>query len=123
MEENLYFVELEKTDIAEEDLERLQPEVRDTFKSKVEAIEKNLGIGATPQQAFDKRLSGNMHPILQMNLGRDYRAWFIEGGRINVEWMEDGKVYCVMVLTKREQQKLTPRIKDPVKFIQDRIQK
>jgi len=115
-------VKLEKTDIAEEDLKRLEPDVRDTFESKSEAIKKNLGIGATPDQAFNKRMSGNMHPILQMNLGRDYRAWFIEGGRLDVEWAEKHKIYCTMILTKKESKELSQKINDPVRFIENRLQ-
>ena len=101
---------------AEEDLERLSEEVRDTFFSKVSATEKNIDIGASPGQAFDKYLSGNMHPALQMNLGRDYRAWFVEGQYL--DGFEDSKVLCVRVLTKKEAQKLTSRITDFLSFVQ-----
>jgi mRNA-degrading endonuclease RelE of RelBE toxin-antitoxin system len=71
-------MDIEVADAAKKDLDRLPNPVRDTFYSKVESTEKNLDIGATPKQAFDKYLSGNMNPVLQMNLGRDFRAWFIE---------------------------------------------
>lgn len=107
---------IEVTDIAEEDLERLPNPVRDTFYSKVESIEKNLEIGATPKQAFDKYLSGNMNPVLQMNLGRDFRGWFLEGKYL--EGLEDGKIYCLMVLRKKESKKLTRKISDPISFLQ-----
>lgn len=109
-------MEIEVTDTAEEDLERLDNQVRDTFYSKINSTEKNLGIGASPGQAFDKYLSGNMNPVLQMNLGRDFRAWFLEDKYI--EKFEDGKIYCMMVLTKKEAKKLTRKISDPVSFLQ-----
>ncbi len=108
-------MEIEVTDTAEEDLERLDNRVRDTFYSKVESTEKNLGIGANPGQAFDKYLSGNMNPVLQMNLGRDFRAWLLEGKYL--EGLEDGKIYCLMVLTKKEAKELTKKISDPVSFL------
>lgn len=102
---------------AEKDLERLPELVRDTFFSKLESTEKNLNIGASPRQAFDKYLSGNMHPCLQMNLGRDYRAWFVEGKHL--EKYESGKIYCVKVLTKKEAQKLVEKIHDFLIFAQN----
>lgn len=122
LDQHLDDVHIEKTETAEEDLNRLHPEVRDTFESKIEAIEKNLGIGATPDQAFNKRMSGDMHPILQMTLGGDYRAWFLEGSRLNLDWADNDTIYCIMVLTKKEQEKLTRRIADPVSFAENRIQ-
>jgi mRNA-degrading endonuclease RelE of RelBE toxin-antitoxin system len=109
-------MEVKVTDIAEEDLERLPNPVRDTFYSKIDSTEKNLGIGATPKQAFDKYLSGNMNPVLQMNLGRDFRAWFLEGKYLKDR--EDGKIYCMVVLTKKESEELTGKITDPVSFLQ-----
>jgi mRNA-degrading endonuclease RelE of RelBE toxin-antitoxin system len=109
-------MKIEVTDIAEEDLDRLPSSVRDTFYSKVESVEKNLGIGATPEQAFDKYMSGNMHPVLQMNLGRDFRVWFLEGKYL--ENQEEGSIYCLMVLTKKEAKKLTKKIRDPISFLQ-----
>ena len=115
-------MKLEKTQIAEEDIQKLSSEVRSTFESKLEAMEKNLKIGATPDQVFHKRMAGNMHPILQINLGRDYRAWFLEGGRIDLDWTENNTIYCVMVLTKKESKKLSNKIKDPLKFIENRLQ-
>lgn len=99
---------------AEKDLSRLPIEVEDTLMSKKEAAEKNMGLGADPGQTFDKYLSGNMHPLLQMNLGRDYRAWFIEDRH-----MEDGeglRIYAVRVLSKKEAEKLSNRITDARAF-------
>ena len=107
---------IEVTDLAEEDLERLPNPVRDTFYSKIDSTEKNLRIGASPKQAFDKYMSGNMHPVLQMTLGRDYRAWFLEGKHLVKR--EDGKIYCMMILTKKESKKLTKKISDPISFLQ-----
>ena len=104
------------TDLAEEDLERLPSAVRDTLYSKVESTEKNLGIGASPGQAFDKFMSGKMNPVLQMSLGRDFRAWFLEGKYL--DGMENGSIYCLMVLTKKESKELTKKISDPVSFLQ-----
>lgn len=115
-------MELKKTDMAKKDLQRLPDEVNDTFDSKADDVQRNLNIGLDPDQCFNKRLSGNMHPILQMNLGRDYRAWFIESSRLNIDWFEENTIYCIMILTKKEQQKLTPKIRDPLKFIQNRLQ-
>jgi mRNA-degrading endonuclease RelE of RelBE toxin-antitoxin system len=109
-------MDIEVADAAKKDLERLPNPVRDTFYSKVESTEKNLDIGATPKQAFDKYLSGNMNPVLQMNLGRDFRAWFIEGKYID-SFNED-LIYCFKVLTKKEAKDLTDRIPDAVTFLQ-----
>ncbi|AOV94788.1 hypothetical protein AQV86_02580 [Nanohaloarchaea archaeon SG9] len=109
-------MEIKVTETAEEDLERFSSRVRDTFYSKVESIEKNLGIGASPGQALDKYLSGNMNPVLQMNLGRDFRAWFLEGKYLDEK--DNGKIYCLTVLTKKEAKKLTKKISDPVSFLQ-----
>lgn len=109
-------MEIEVTETAEEDLERFSGKVRDTFYSKVESVEKNLNIGASPEQALDKYLSGNMNPVLQMNLGRDFRAWFLEGKYLDEK--ADNKIYCLMVLTKKEAKKLTKKINDPVSFLQ-----
>jgi hypothetical protein len=109
-------MEIEVTDTAEEDLERLPNPVRDTFYSKIKSIEKNLDIGASPKQAFNKYMSGNMNPVLQMNLGRDFRAWFLEGQYLNDR--EDDRIYCMMVLTKKESEDLTGQLNDPVSFLQ-----
>lgn len=102
---------------AQEDLSNLPEEVVDTFLSKKQAIEKNLSIGASPDQAFNKRMSGNMHPILQMNLGRDFRAWFVEGKYINSEKV-DKDIYCLKVLTKKESKKLTGSISNALAYFQ-----
>jgi mRNA-degrading endonuclease RelE of RelBE toxin-antitoxin system len=109
--------DIEITETAKQDLERLDSRVQDTFYSKIESIEKNLGIGATPRQAFDKYLSGNMHPVLQMNLGRDYRAWFIEGTKVDIARFDEDNIYCMMVLTKTEAKKLTDRIGNVLDFL------
>ena len=109
-------MDIEITDAAKKDLERLPNPVRDTFYSKVESTEKNLDIGATPEQAFDKYLSGNMNPVLQMNLGRDFRAWFIEGKYIDN--LGEGSIYCFKILTKKEAKDLTGKIPDAVTFLQ-----
>lgn len=109
-------MEIKVTDTAEEDIERLPNPVRDTFYSKVESTEKNLGIGASPGQAFDKYMSSNMNPVLQMNLGRDFRAWFLEGKYL--DGRSDNKIFCLMVLTKKEAEELTGKINDPISFLQ-----
>lgn len=101
---------------AEDDLRRLPDAVVDTFFSKLESIEKNLGIGATPNQAFDKYLSGSMHPCLQINLGRDYRAWFVEEKYLGDA---DDKIFCVKILSKKEAQKLSRKIIDFRDFAQN----
>ena len=61
-------------------------------------------------------MSGNMHPVLQMNLGRDFRAWFLEGEHLGNG--KGGRIYCMMVLTKKEAKKLTQKISGPVSFLQ-----
>ena len=97
--------EIVLTGRAVRDLAELPGKVEDTFLSKKDSTQKNLGIGAEPVQAFDKYLSGNMHPVLQMNLGRDYRAWFIEGEYIDS--LDDNKIYCIKIMKKPEAKKLT----------------
>lgn len=49
---------IEITDTAENDLVKLPPKVEETFFSKIEALDKNLELNASPQQAFNKRMSG-----------------------------------------------------------------
>jgi mRNA-degrading endonuclease RelE of RelBE toxin-antitoxin system len=105
---------IEITETAENDLVDLSSKVADTFFSKVKAYDKNLELNATPQQTFNKRLSGNMHPILQMNLGRDFRAWFVEGEYI--EELEDGAVYALKVMTKKDSKKLTGQIQNALAY-------
>ncbi|QGA79966.1 hypothetical protein [Candidatus Nanohalobium constans] len=107
---------IEVSDRAMKDLVDLPDEVVETYLSKKDAMEKSLNIGATPRQAFDKFLSGNMHPVLQINLGRDYRAWFIEGEYI--ENLEDDKIYGWRVLNKKEAKKLTGKIRDPLSIFE-----
>lgn len=51
-------MKIEVSERAMEDLTKLPDEVTETYLSKKEAMEKNLNIGATPGQAFDKFLSG-----------------------------------------------------------------
>jgi ribosomal protein L21 len=76
--------------------------------------DKNLKLNASPQQTFNKRMSGNMHPFLQMNLGRDYRAWFIEGEYL--EQLEEDKIYAIKVMTKKDSKKLTGRIQNALAY-------
>lgn len=111
-------MDVEITGAAKEDLKRFEKPVRETFYSKTDSIEKNLNLGATPSQAFDKYLGGNMNPVLQINLGRDYRAWFIEGEYLEGESFSEDTVYCFKVLTKKEAQKLTEKIPDAITFLQ-----
>lgn len=103
---------------AKDDLERFEDPVRETFYSKIDSIEKNLNIGATPKQAFDKYLSGNMNPVLQISLGRDYRAWFIEGKYLDDKKYSGDEIYCFKILTKKEAQKLTEKIPEATDFLQ-----
>lgn len=98
--------EIEVTDLALQDLSELPKEVEDTFFNMIDTAEGNLGLGAAPNQVFEKYLSGDMHPLLQEKLGRDYRVWFIEGGRIDREEFEDGRIYCVRVLTKPQAEEI-----------------
>lgn len=95
---------IELTEKALEDLSELPEEVTDTFLNAKKTAESNMDMGASPRMAFGKYLSGNMHPILQETLGRDYRAWFIEGER--VEKLDDGKIFCIRVLTAKEAHKI-----------------
>lgn len=97
-------MEIEVTEKAMEDLSELPKEVTDTFLNAKKTAESNLNLGATHRMAFGKYLSGNMHPILQETLGRDYRAWFIEGDRINK--LSDGKIFCIRILTAKEAHKI-----------------
>jgi len=106
--------EIVVTGTAEQDLASHPETVVETFLSKIDEIEKNLHIGAEPGQAFDKYLSGNMHPVLQMNPGRDHRAWFIEG--VYVGGLDDDRIYAWRILTKKEAKKLTGKIVDPIVF-------
>jgi hypothetical protein len=57
------------------------------------------------------------HPALQMNLGRDFRAWFLEGKYLPDNF-DENTVYCMMILTKKEAKSLTKKITDPVSFLQ-----
>lgn len=113
-------MQVEVTKIAEEDLEELPDEVEDTLRSKIRSTQKNLNIGASPGQAFDKYLGGNMNPCLQMNLGRDYRAWFVEGQYL--DQLEDDTVYCVAVLSKNEAKKMIDKIPDFLIFLESALQ-
>jgi hypothetical protein len=104
------------TDQALNDLAELPTSVESTFLSAVDTADKNLELGAEPRQAIGKYLAGNMHPILQMALGRDYRAWFIEGNYI--PQLDDSTVYAFMVTTKKEAKRLTGRIRDSLAFVE-----
>jgi ribosomal protein L21 len=106
---------IEITETAENDLVELPPEVEDTFFSKVKAADKNLELNASPQQTFNKRLSGNMHPVLQMNLGRDFRAWFVEGEYL--EQLQNEKIYALKVMTKKDSKRLTGRIQSALAYV------
>ena len=97
-------MEIEVTETALNDLAELPEEVGSTFLNAKRTAESNLEMGATPRMAFEKYLSGNMHPILQETLGRDYRAWFIEGNRIKD--LQDGEIFCIRVLTAKEAHKI-----------------
>ena len=97
-------MEIELTERALKDLSELQEEVTDTFLNAKNTAESNMDLGATPRMAFEKYLSGNMHPILQETLGIDYRAWFIEGDRI--ESLENNKIFCIRIMTAKEAHKI-----------------
>lgn len=110
-------MEIVVTPDAQEDLANLPEKVVDTFFSKKQAIEKNLAIGASPGQAFNKRMSGNMHPLLQINLGRDFRAWFIEGKYVGSEV----NIYCLKVLTKKEAEDLAGSISNALAYFESSV--
>jgi len=97
-------MEIEVTETALTDLSELPKEVESTFLNAKRTAESNLDLGATPRMAFEKYLSGNMHPILQETLGRDYRAWFVEGDRIRD--LPDGEIFCIRVVTAKEAHKI-----------------
>ena len=107
---------IELTDKIKSTLKELPNYVEDTFYKKLSDIEKNLEIGAEPEQAFHKRMKHNMHPVLQMKLGSDYRAWFIEGKYI--KQLEDDKIYGIMALTKDDQTKLSRKIDNVINFFE-----
>lgn len=109
-------MEIVITERSLKDLSNLPEEVESTFRSKKKDASRNLSIGADTGDVFDKYLSGNMHPVLQMNLGRDYRAWFLEGKY--VEELEEDMIYCWRVLTKNEAEKLAGKINDPLAIFQ-----
>lgn len=109
-------MEINMTDKAMQDIAGLPEEVDDTFFNAKRTAETNIGdLNAEPRQAFEKYLSGDMHPILQEKFG-DYRAWFVEGE--NVESLEDGEIYCIRVLTAKEAHK----IEDSSKTFDDIVQ-
>ncbi len=110
-------MDIEVTESALTDLERVSGDVEETFWSKIRDVERNLDLGASPGQAFDKYLSGPMHPLLQMNLGRDYRAWFLEG--TYVKYLGDDTVYCLKILSKPEAVKLSRSMRDAILFFRD----
>jgi len=100
-------MKIKLSDRADEKLDQLPDHVEDTLLNKVDDIQTALDLGASPAIAFDKYLSGPMHPILQINLGRDYRAWFIEGRHISI--IADDTVLCLTILSKKEATKTAQR--------------
>ncbi len=99
---------------AMDDLSELPQAVADTFYSAKDTAETNMGLGADPGQVFEKYMSGNLHPFLQMTLGRDYRAWFLEGTYLAE--LDDELVYCLKVMTANEAHELADRISDSLAF-------
>jgi len=92
------------TEKAIKDIADLPSEVDNTFFNAKNTAETNMGdLNATPRQAFEKYLSGDMHPFLQEKFG-DYRAWFVEGDKI--DQLENGEIYCIRVLTAKEAHKI-----------------
>lgn len=109
-------MEIKLTEQSIKDLAELPAEVEDTFFNAKDTAESNItDLGATPRQAFEKYLSGDMHPFLQEKFG-DYRAWFVEGDRVNL--LENGKIYCIRILTAKE----AHRIEDSTKTFSDILQ-
>ncbi|MDY6769715.1 MAG: hypothetical protein SVU88_01955 [Candidatus Nanohaloarchaea archaeon] len=102
------------TENAMQALDEVPDRVEETFWSKIEDVERNLDLGAEPAAAFDKYLSGRMHPVLQMNLGRDYRAWFLEG--VHLRGQDERAVYALTVLSKSDAEELSGTIQDAVSF-------
>jgi len=100
-------MEVHISDGANVDLEQLPVLVGETFFNKLEDIRTALDLGASPAMAFEKYLSGPMHPLLQMKLGRDHRAWFIEGK--HVPCLEDDTVLCLAILSKKDAQEAARR--------------
>lgn len=91
---------------AESDLD----ELRDTtaqrrIAKKIEDIRKKVeDQGIPPAKAFEKRLRGGWHPLLQQRAG-DYRIWAVEGERTGKG--DDDTLYVVRILDKETQQGLT----------------
>lgn len=106
---------IEITNKAEDDLASLPSEVEETYFRKVQEADKTLQLGAAPRQVF-KGLVGNMHPFLQMTLGRDYRAWFLEGRHL--ELLEEDIIYGLKVLSKKEVKRLIRRIQNGLAYAQ-----
>lgn len=103
------------TRTAEKDLKELPGFVKETFLNKKAEAEKNIDMGEA-SMVFDKYLSGSMHPVLQMNLGRNYRAWFIEGKY--VEKLDGNKIFTWRVLSKKEAKKIVRKIRDPIRLFE-----
>ncbi len=65
----------------ERDLENLPDQVESTLENKTNNFEQNLELGLSPSNIF-KAMSPPWKPLLEMNLGRNYRAIFIESSHI-----------------------------------------
>jgi len=107
------------TQKAQEDLSYLPEKVVDTYLEKKDDAEDDLNdyANAEPDQVFNKRMKDNMHPMLQINMGRDHRAWFIEAKHLNTETRsEHDIIYGIRALTKKQAKKLTRKIHDARAF-------
>jgi len=101
---------------AARDLLSIPEKVSETFLSKRRSAKKNMDIGAEPEQAIVKYLKGSMNPVIQMNLDRDYRTWFIEGNYI--QEFDDEHIYCVKILAKKEAKKLTGQVRNSLEYVE-----
>jgi hypothetical protein len=65
----------------EEDLEKLPAQVEKTLYNKSGDFEQNLSMGLEPEKIF-KTMISPWKPLLEMNLGRNYRALFVESNKL-----------------------------------------
>ena len=110
---------IQLTEQAQKDLSFLPEKVVDTYLEKKDDAEDDLNeyANAEPGQVFNKRMNDNMHPMLQINMGRDHRAWFMEEKHLDIKSdSEHDIIYGIRALTKKEAKKFTRKIRDARAF-------
>lgn len=95
----------EITSSAERDLESIDSRTqRERVARKIEDLRYKVEeLDIEPEKVVEKRLGGNLHPILQQRAG-DYRIWLIEGRNMNKG--EKESLYLLAILEKDEQKSL-----------------